>query len=63
MFIFAGGTEIITIMEEKKKFEKPTMEVVELKSRARILAGSCNEDYSCPDCHDMCNKDGVCDYD
>ena len=27
-------------MEEKKKFEKPTMKLVELKSKVRILAGS-----------------------
>lgn len=28
-------------MEEKKKFEKPSMKVVELKSKVCILAGSC----------------------
>lgn len=41
-------------MEEKKIFVKPSMQVIELKSKVRILAGS---DPDCP-VYDDCGEDG-----
>jgi hypothetical protein len=41
-------------MEEKKKFEKPQMEVVQLKPAGMVCGTSCGDDCDedcCPDWH------------
>lgn len=45
-------------MEEKKKFEKPSMKVVELKSKVQILAGSECLEYCSGDCSTYSYSEG-----
>lgn len=39
-------------MAEKKKFEKPEMQVIQLKSKVHMLSGSC---IAYADCGMVCN--------
>ena len=53
----------IKIMAEKKKFEKPEMQVIKLNTQMRMLAGSgCGEDCSWVGCGsvEICDTDQVC---
>jgi hypothetical protein len=43
-------------MEEKKKFEKPELKVVELKQNGMICT-SCTNDYGCS-CDEYCDEAG-----
>ena len=50
-------------MAEKKKFEKPEMQVIKLNTQMRMLAGSgCGEDCSWVGCGsvEICDTDQVC---
>lgn len=44
-------------MAEKKKFEKPEMQVIQLKAQMRMMAGSCIE--HCDSDYPPCELDGV----